>query len=257
MHFRPCIDIHNGQVKQIIGSTLTDNGAGENFVSGKGAEYFAGLYRRLDLPGGHVIILNKRDSAEYEAGKREAFKAFGAYPDSLEAGGGITPSNAREFLDAGASKVIVTSYIFRDGQIDPEALEAISRAAGKDRLVLDLSCRKINGRYMVVTDRWQTVTDTEMNPDTLQRLSDHCSGYLIHAYDAEGKGSGPDREVIRILSEYEGLPVTYAGGIGSFDDIRLIEREGKGKIDFTVGSRLDIFGGDLSIEEIACRWGHG
>ncbi|MEE8885920.1 MAG: phosphoribosylformimino-5-aminoimidazole carboxamide ribotide isomerase [Eubacteriales bacterium] len=263
MEFRPCIDIHNGKVKQIVGGTLRDenNRAHENFVSEQDAPFYADMYRKYQLPNGHVILLNSVDSEYYEATKKQALAALREWPGGLEVGGGITPDNASEFLDAGASHVIVTSYVFCDGKIDRERLDRLVRAVGEKRLVLDLSCRKRDGRYYIVTDRWQKFTDTEVTADTLTELAGCCDEFLIHAADVEGKQRGVERELIRILADASEkiesekkaadiFPITYAGGVGSFDDLEWIRQAGRGRINVTIGSALDIFGGSMSFEEV-------
>lgn len=251
MRFRPCIDIHNGKVKQIVGGSLSDDGGGtkENFVSDKDAAYYAGLYLQYGLKGGHLAMLNASGTPEYEATKREAFKALSVYPGGLQAGGGITADNAGEFIKAGASHVIVTSYVFRDGRIDMDRLKRLKDAVGRDRIVLDLSCRKRDGAYYVVTDRWQKYTEHEFSQELFTMLSEYCDEFLVHAVDVEGKKSGIDEKVIAILSH---LPytITYAGGISGLDDIQTIKKTGLEKIDFTVGSALDIFGGSLKLSEV-------
>lgn len=252
MKFRPCIDIHNGQVKQIVGGSLLDaqNTADENFVSSQDASFYAQLYKSAGLKGGHVIMLNSRSSPFYEKTKEQALMALRAFPGGLQAGGGITPENAAEFLEAGASHVIVTSYVFRDGRIECERLEKLLAAVGKERLVLDLSCRRRDGDYYIVTDRWQKFTDTRLDPQTMAALSSSCSEFLVHAVDVEGKASGVEKPLAVLLGEYAGIPVTYAGGIGSWEDIEDLKLSGKGKLDFTIGSALDIFGGSLSFDRI-------
>lgn len=252
MKFRPCIDIHNGKVKQIVGGSLKDMGdyAEENFVSAYNAAWYADYYRHGGLTGGHVILLNAKDSPYYEATKNEALSALGAYPGGLMAGGGITPENAADFLEAGASHVIVTSYVFRDGAIHEDKLEKMKRTAGREHLVLDLSCRKKDGRYYVVTDRWQKFTDVEVTGKLLEDLSAYCSEFLIHAVDVEGKARGIEKELVPILEKGSSIPVTYAGGIGSFADLQALNRLGKGRIDATIGSALSIFGGTMDYKEV-------
>ena len=251
MKFRPCIDIHNGKVKQIVGSSLTDNSAKENFISDKDSSYFATLYKDNGLYGGHVIILNKAGTDEYEASKEEALKAFEAFPNGLQVGGGINDKNASEFIEAGASHVIVTSYLFEDGKLSEEKMKKLKDAVSKEKIVFDLSCKKVGDKYFVTTDRWQTITETEMNCDTLKKLEEYCDEYLIHAVDVEGKCNGPETDIIKELSKYDGNKVTYAGGIRSLEDIEAINEASGGKIDFTIGSALDIFGGNLKFEEVA------
>lgn len=252
MRFRPCIDIHNGKVKQIVGGSLKDRAdqATENFVSEQDAAFYARLYREQGIKGGHVILLNPSGSSYYKETKEQALKALAAWPQGLQAGGGINPGNAEEFLDAGASHVIVTSYVFKDGRISCENLHKMVKAVGKDRLVLDLSCRKREGRYFIVTDRWQKFTDVEVTSKLLQELSDLCDEFLVHAVDVEGKASGVDVELIHILQEHEKNPITYAGGVGSYEDLYRLREEGKGRVDVTVGSALDLFGGNLEYEKI-------
>lgn len=252
MKFRPCIDIHNGKVKQIIGGSLADNGntAKENFVSEKGGEFYARLYRERGIKGGHIILLNAANSEYYEADKSQAFAALAEYPNGLQVGGGITAENAEEFLDMGASHVIVTSYVFGDGAVNRENLKKISAAAGRDRLVIDLSCRKRGEDYYIFTDRWQKFTDVKLDKSALDMFAEYCSEFLIHAVDVEGKASGVEKKLAEMLGDWEGIPVTYAGGIGSYSDLDVLKQAGRGKLDFTVGSALDIFGGSLDFEKI-------
>ena len=250
MKFRPCIDIHNGKVKQIVGGSLRDEGdqARTNFSSELGAEHYAAMYKRDGLKGGHIILLNHQDSPYYEETKRQALAALAAYPGGMQIGGGITAQNACAYLDAGASHVIVTSYVFRDGRLSWENLEKMEEAAGRERLVLDLSCRKKEGVYYIVTDRWQKFTDVPVTLETMRELGSHCDEFLIHAVDVEGKASGIEKDLAEMLSGYEDRPVTYAGGVGSMEDIRLLEKAGKGRLDVTVGSALDLFGGNIPFD---------
>ena len=148
MQFRPCIDIHNGKVKQIVGSSLKDEGneATENFVSQCDASYFANLYKKENLKGAHVIMLNAKDSEYYEATKAQALLAVRTYPGALQVGGGITAENAKEYIENGADKVIVTSYVFKNGEIQYDNLEKLIASVGKEHIVLDLSCRKKDGQ---------------------------------------------------------------------------------------------------------------
>lgn len=251
MKFRPCIDIHNGKVKQIVGSSLTDNSAKENFISDKDSAYFANLYKEYGLYGGHAIILNKAGTAEYEASKQEALKAFAAFEGGLQIGGGINDENAKEFIEAGASHVIVTSYLFENGKLCEDKMKRLKDAVSKEKIVFDLSCKKVVDKYFVTTDRWQTVTDTEMNADLLKKLEEYCDEYLIHAVDVEGKCNGPETDIIKELAKYDGNKVTYAGGIRSIEDVEAIKEASDGKIDFTIGSALDIFGGNLGFETVS------
>ncbi len=252
MRFRPCIDIHNGKVKQIVGGSLTDvaDQASENFVSQQDAAFYANLYKKKHISGGHVILLNPASSPYYEKTKEQALLALKSYPGGLQVGGGINDENAEEFLTAGASHVVVTSFVFRDGKIAYDHLEKMISAVGKDHLVLDLSCRKKDGIYYIVTDRWQKFTEVAVTAETLEMLADSCDEFLIHAVDVEGKASGIEVELVEMLSSCSKDGITYAGGIGSYEDIELLKKAGKGRVDFTVGSALDLFGGQLSFEKI-------
>jgi phosphoribosylformimino-5-aminoimidazole carboxamide ribotide isomerase len=252
MEFRPCIDIHNGQVKQIVGSSLRDTGsvAMENFVSWQCAADFARLYADHGITGGHVILLNPAGSPYYEATKAQALAALSAYPGGLQVGGGITAENASEFLDAGASHVIVTSYAFRDGLIRYDRLDALMQSVGRKSLVLDLSCRKVDGAYHIVTDRWQNITREVLDDSLLDRLSVYANEFLVHGVDVEGKQEGIEKDLVRLLANWGGIPITYAGGIRNWDDLKYIKEAGKGKLHATIGSALDLFGGTLSLEHI-------
>lgn len=252
MRFRPCIDIHKGKVKQIVGGSLRDKDsqAEENFVSDKGAEYFAELYRENGLTGGHIILLDPRGTEYHKADREQAFAALAAFPGGMQIGGGVTDENAAVYLEKGASHVIVTSFVFRNGSIDMNRLDRLVSAAGREHIVLDLSCRKRDGKYMIVTDRWQKFTDTEVNRENILALSGYCDEFLIHAVDAEGKKRGIERDIVSLLGDIPGVTASYAGGVGSYEDIRTIRTLGKGRVDFTVGSALDLFGGNLSFDEV-------
>ena len=253
MRFRPCIDIHNGKVKQIVGSSLRDAGdfAEENFMAGQNAAYFAGLYRDRGLFGGHVILLNREDSVYFEETQKQALMALAAYPGGLQAGGGIHAENAALYLDAGASHVIVTSYVFRDGQIQYDHLERICREAGREHLVLDLSCRKKEGRYYIVTDRWQNDTDVVLDAAALEFFSGYCSEFLVHAVDVEGRAEGIETELVELLGEFDRLRITYAGGVHCYEDLRLLKKAGHSRVDVTIGSALDLFGGSMELDSEA------
>ena len=252
MQFRPCIDIHNGKVKQIVGSSLKDEGneATENFVSQCDASYFANLYKKENLKGAHVIMLNAKDSEYYEATKAQALLAVRTYPGALQVGGGITAENAKEYIENGADKVIVTSYVFKNGEIQYDNLEKLIASVGKEHIVLDLSCRKKEDKYYIVTDRWQKFTNVEVTHEVLGELSAYCSEFLIHAVDVEGKQQGIDTQLIAYLGEWDGIPITYAGGIHTYENIETIANLGKGKIHVTVGSALDLFGGSLEFDKL-------
>lgn len=252
MNFRPCIDIHNGQVKQIVGGSLKDQGnqALENFVSDYDAAFYANLYKRDGIRGGHIILLNPVGSEYYEADLAQAKLAMSAYPGGLMIGGGITSANALEMIAFGASHVIVTSYVFKDGQIHFDRLKALSELVGREHLVLDLSCRKKDGRYMIVTDRWQKFTDMEVSHETLDLLYPYCDEFLIHAVDVEGKASGIETELASLLGSWNRCPITYAGGIGSFENLEELKAFGQNRLDFTIGSALDLFGGTIPYEVV-------
>lgn len=258
MEFRPCIDIHNGKVKQLVGGSVVDEGdrASENYVSEQDAAWYARLFREKQLKNGHVILLNSQDSAYFEATRKQAVSALKAYPGGLQIGGGITAANAKEYLEAGASHVIVTSYVFKNGEISWENLHKLVDTVGKEHIVLDLSCRKRNGLYYIVTDRWQKYTNVSLSPAVLDSLADACDEFLIHGVDVEGKQSGIDEELISLLGSWNRIPITYAGGIRSMNDIEKIYKAGNGKIHFTVGSALDLYGGPMAFEEVlggACK----
>ena len=252
MKFRPCIDIHNGQVKQIVGGSLRDAGdqANENFVASQDAAFFAKLYEKHNLKGGHIILLNGKDSPYYEITKAQAVSALKAYPKGMQIGGGINDENAYEYLESGAQKIIVTSFVFKNGQISYENLEKLVKAVGKENLVLDLSCRKKDDRYYIVTDRWQKYTDVVLNNESLDYFSKFCNEFLIHAVDVEGKAAGIEEKVAELLGNWGKIPVTYAGGIHTYEDLEQLRNLGKGKVDFTIGSALDLFGGKLEFEKV-------
>lgn len=252
MDFRPCIDIHDGKVKQIVGGSLRDEAGTvrENYVSEQDASFFALLYKKKKIKGGHVIMLNPESSGYYENTKAQALAALKAYPGGLQAGGGIRPDNACEFLDAGASHVIVTSYVFREGKVHYGRLKELVSEVGRERLVLDLSCRKRDGRYYIVTDRWQNYTDVEVDRDTLDEFSSYCDEFLIHAVDVEGKADGIEQSVVALLGGWGKIPATYAGGVHDFRDLELLRMLGKGKVNVTIGSALDIFGGNMGFQDV-------
>jgi phosphoribosylformimino-5-aminoimidazole carboxamide ribotide isomerase len=243
MKFRPCIDIHEGKVKQIVGGTLTDKGAVENYVSPHDADYYAAIYRKDSFPGGHVIMLG-------QGNREQAIRALNSWPGGLQIGGGINPDNAEEYLETGASHVIVTSYVFADGKINYDNLAKLVKKVGKEKIVLDLSCRFRNGQYYVVTDRWQKFTDFTVSRENIKQLEKYCDEFLVHAADVEGKREGVDRTLIEILSHVTDLPVTYAGGVRNTEDLDEVFNAGKGRVDVTIGSALDLFGGDLPYNEV-------
>lgn len=250
--FRPCIDLHEGKVKQIVGGSLTDDGSTlrTNFVSERSAAWYADIYKRDCLRGGHVIMLGP--------GNEEAAReALAAYPNGLHIGGGINLENAQTWLEAGASHVIVTSWVFRNGKLDFDRLKSLVAKIGKARLVLDLSCRKREGDYFVVTDRWQKFTELKISREVLEKLAESCDEFLIHAADVEGLCRGIDLELVQKLAAWTPIPTTYAGGAKSLDDLKETTRIGKNKIDLTIGSALDIFGGSGVKYADAVAFNHG
>lgn len=236
--FRPCIDLHDGKVKQIVGGTLTDSAQGlkTNFISEHSPAWYAKLYQSDSLKGGHIVKLGPGNDAA-------ATEALAAYPGGFHIGGGINADNASQWLDSGASHVIVTSYVFRDGILDWDRLKLLVQKVGTSRLVLDLSCRVKDNRYYVVTDRWQKFTTLEVNAETLQTLSQYCAEFLIHAADVEGLCRGIDLKLVELLGKHTPIPTTYAGGAKSLADLEEVTRISNGRLDLTIGSALDIFGG--------------
>ena len=234
--FRPCIDLHQGQVKQIVGGTLTEAGASTNFISNQSATYYADLYRQHQLTGGHIIALGPNN-------QQQVLEALAAFPKGMQFGGGVNLDNASDYLDAGASHIIVTSYLFEDGQFSWSRLSAMRAAVGAEHLVLDLSCRKTAQGWMIATDRWQTITDTAINKTTIKELESHCAEFLVHAADVEGLQSGIDSDLVELLGDCCSIPCTYAGGARSLEDLKLVDSLSNGKVDLTIGSALDIFGG--------------
>lgn len=246
MKFRPCIDLHKGQVVQMVGGLLKDGEVEEtaiNFSTERSATDYAKIYRKDGLVGGHVIMLGPGNEVE-------AMAALEAFPGGFQVGGGIIPENAWAFLDRGASHVIVTSYLFREGQVDEQRLEEIVATVGREKLILDLSCRKHEEAYVVVTDRWQRFTNVEITLETLTWLGGFCDGFLIHGIDVEGKRTGIEETLIQLLGDWSPIPVTYAGGVKSLEDLDRVKILGKGRVDLTIGSALDIFGGDLLYRNI-------
>ena len=252
MEFRPCIDIHNGKIKQIVGSSLRDEGnqAEENFVSEQDGAFYAEFYKKDNIKGGHIILLNSKESEYYEKTKEPAMLALKTWPGGFQVGGGITAENAAEFLDAGASHVIVTSYVFRNGKINYENLYKIKKKVGKEHLVLDLSCRKKEDGYVIVTDRWQKETEETVTLDLLDKLAESCDEFLIHAVDVEGKANGIEKELVVLLGQWGKKPVTYAGGVHNFEDLKSLKQLGKDKVNVTIGSALDLFGGEMAFDEV-------
>ena len=251
MKFRPCIGLKEGKVVQIVGGTLNSEGtqADSNFESDTSPSDFARRYRELDLPGGHVISLGPGNRAA-------AIEALKAFPGGMHFGGGVTPDNASDFLDVGASHVIVTSYVFRDGVVDYERLGELVKVVGSKRLVLDLSCRFQDGAYWVVTDRRTRFTELSVSATTLDALSKYCDEFLVHGVEVEGKMGGIEEQLVQLLGEHSPIPVTYAGGARRLEDMDLVNTLGRGRVDLTIGSALDIFGGKVPFSEVA-RWKSG
>ncbi|TCM95710.1 1-(5-phosphoribosyl)-5-[(5-phosphoribosylamino)methylideneamino] imidazole-4-carboxamide isomerase [Paenibacillus sp. BK033] len=252
MKFRPCIDLHSGKVKQIVGETLDANPGRvvENFVSEHDSAYYASMFKRDALTGGHVIMLG--------GGNEEAaLSALREYPGGLQIGGGITADNAAKYLEAGASHIIVTSYIFRDGELNMDNLKRIVSEVGKDKLVIDLSCKQKDGSWYVVTNQWRTFSSFQVNEANLRELESYCSEFLVHAVDVEGKRTGILESLVKQLADGVTIPTTYAGGARSLEDLELFRRLTDGKLDITIGSALDIFGGNLSYDEVVAYCSHG
>ncbi len=241
MRFRPCIDLHDGMVKQIVGSTLVDKDPVHlktNFIADRSASWFAELYRRDNLTGGHIIMLGPGN-------ENAAMAALKAWPGGMQVGGGITVENAALWLERGASHVIVTSWVFRDGRIDERRLARLAAETGSKRLVLDLSCRRRGDEYFIVTDRWQNFTKEKICESTLTGLAGYCDEFLVHGADVEGRCAGVEKELVELLGRLVRIPTTYAGGISTIGDLDCIRTLGKGRLDATIGSALDIFGGTL------------
>ncbi|MGF7029610.1 phosphoribosylformimino-5-aminoimidazole carboxamide ribotide isomerase [Paenibacillus mucilaginosus] len=250
MKFRPCIDLHQGKVKQIVGETLGAAGEAvvENFVSEHTPSYYASMFREDGLKGGHVIMLGGGNEAA-------AVEALQAYPGGLHVGGGITSENAASYLERGASHVIVTSYIFRDGELDMGRLDRLVSEVGRERLVIDLSCKASGDGWFVATNQWKTLSSFEVTAASLRELESYCDEFLIHAVDVEGKRAGIHEGLVKHLAEGVTIPTTYAGGARSLEDLALFRELGRDKLDITIGSALDIFGGKLSYKEVVacCR----
>ncbi|KAJ2496487.1 Enzyme that catalyzes the fourth step in the histidine pathway [Coemansia sp. RSA 1972] len=251
--FRPCIDLHNGQVKQIVGGTLHDTDVKQlqtNFVSTQPAEHYARMYKEAGLLGGHVIMLGPHNDAA-------AMSALSTYPHALQVGGGINPSNAQQWIDRGASKVIVTSWLFPDGKFSMDRLDQISQLVGHDKLVVDLSCRRTSaGDWIVAMNKWQTLTDMQVSKQVLEKLATKCSEFLVHAADVEGLCNGIDQDLVVALAEWSPIPVTYAGGASNISDLHLVTELSGGCVDLTIGSALDIFGGTQIKYTDCVEWNH-
>ena len=252
MRFRPCIDIHNGKVKQIVGGSLKDerDQAEENFVSERSAAFYADMFRRDNLKGGHMILLNPPSSPYFEADRQQAAEALAVWPGGLQIGGGVIADDASSYIKAGASHVVVTSYVFKDGQVQWENLEKLADAVGAGHVVLDVSCRKKDGKYYIVTDRWQKFTKVQLGEEILYWMKEYCDEFLVHGVDVEGKSAGIEEGLVEMLAGVQGIPITYAGGISSLDELERFRRVSGGRLDFTIGSALDLYGGDIPYDEV-------
>lgn len=236
--FRPCIDLHEGRVKQIVGGSLDTEDLKTNFISKRDADYFAARYREDGLVGGHMILLGPGN-------ERQAELALAAYPGGLQLGGGVNKANAEVWLDKGASHVIATSALFEGDELSMERVKELSQLIGREHLVIDLSCRKTERGYQVATNRWQTVTRATIDRELLERLAEYADEFLIHAADVEGKCEGIDDELVILLGEISPIPTTYAGGARSLDDLERVSKLSNSRVDLTIGSALDLFGGEL------------
>ena len=235
--FRPCIDLHEGKVKQIVGGSLNDEGAEENFVSKNSPSWYAEKFCESDLKGGHVIQLGPGNI-------QAAREALAAWPGGLQLGGGVSLENAGEWIEAGASQVIVTSWLFdRDGNFLGDRLKALAEEIGMEKIVVDLSCRQVADGWKVAMNRWQTITEMAIDLDIIDHLSQYCAEFLIHAADVEGQCSGVDVPLVELLGQWTGCPITYAGGVRGLEDLKLINEASAGRLDATVGSALNLFGG--------------
>lgn len=252
MEFRPCIDIHNGKIKQIVGGSLKDEGnvARENFVATQDGAYFAEFYKKDNIRGGHIILLNPPGSEYYEATKKQALSALHAYPKGMQIGGGINDENAAYFIKEGASHVIVTSYVFSNGTVNYENLKKLVGAVGKEHVVLDLSCRKKGDDYYIVTDRWQKFTEEKISRELLDCLCEYADEFLVHAVDVEGKASGIELPLVKLLGDWGKIPITYAGGVGSFEHLAQLKEYGSNRLNVTIGSALDLFGGSMAYRDV-------
>jgi len=249
--FRPCIDLHEGKVKQIVGGTLDENGAVENFVSEREPSWYAEKFASDDLRGGHVIQLGPGN-------KEAAREALAAWPGGLQLGGGVTLENAAQWLERGAGQVIVTSWLFdEEGRFLEDRAERLAREVGVEKVVIDLSCRRVEDGWRVAMNRWQTITEVEVDLATIAKLSQYCGEFLIHAADVEGKCGGVDVELVNLLGEWDGGEITYAGGVRGLQDLELINEASGGRLDATVGSALDLFGGSGVTYAELLKWNRG
>lgn len=250
MKFRPCIDIHGGKVKQIVGSSIGKSAVQENYVSEQDASYYASLYKEDGASGGHIILLDKPNSEAYKRDLIQAQEALRVFSGGMQIGGGMNSENALNFIKKGASHVIITSYVFDGDDILWEHIAKLKSAVGKEHIVFDLSCRRVGNKYYIVTNRWQNITDIEVNSELFEMLAEHCDEFLVHAVDAEGLSDGIEVDLVKLLGHWHGIPVTYAGGVKSFEDIDKIKNASDGKLDFTIGSSLNLFGGQMDYKKV-------
>ncbi|UZJ51244.1 hypothetical protein CBS101457_000564 [Exobasidium rhododendri] len=268
--FRPCIDLHQGVVKQIVGASLQDDDRAKeralsststslseatptlktNFTSTLDPAHYANLYRTNGLKGAHVIKLGPGND-------EAAGQAIDAWKDGLHVGGGINADNARQWIERGAEKIIVTSFLFPSCKFSLGRLTELEKLVGKDRLVVDVSCRKRGEHWVVAMNRWQDMTDMQVNKETLDMLASHCSEFLVHAADVEGLCQGIDEELVEKLGEWVTIPTTYAGGARHIGDLELVDRLSHGRVDLTFGSALDIFGGTGVTMQELIDWNEG
>ena len=249
--FRPCIDLHEGKVKQIVGGTLNDSGAVENFVSEKSPSWYAARFAKDSLRGGHMIKLGPGND-------EAAREALATWPGGLQIGGAISCDNAIAWLEAGASGVIVTSWLFdSQGKFLEDRASLLADKIGTEKIIIDLSCRQVGAGWTVAMIRWQTLTEMEVNLETIGYLSKYCGEFLIHAADVEGQCAGVDVPLVNLLGQWTGCPITYAGGVRGLDDLNLINEASEGRLDATVGSSLDLFGGTGVSYESLLNWNHG
>ena len=250
MKFRPCIDLHEGKVKQIVGKTLTADAVDKpetNFISDHSAVYFADMFYRDGLTGGHVIMLGPNN-------EQAATEALQAFPNAFHIGGGVSLENAQFWLEKGAKAVIISSRLFNGTDFSMESLQAFTDLIGKDKIILDLSCRLVEGRFRAMTNKWNTVTNLIVDEKKIDELSTHCAEFLIHAVEIEGTGSGPDWELLNMLARCESSIITYAGGISSLNDLAAMQKLDAQHIDFTIGSALNIYGGHLSYATVTSSY---
>ncbi len=246
MNFRPCIDVFKGKVVQLIGTSLfggEEKTIVKHFESEYSPAYYAELFKQDNLKGGHILSLGSGNNDVVI----EALKAFNG---GMKYGGSVTPENAHVYLDAGATHVIVNSYVFDNGEINLPNLKSLVKSIGKDKLVLDMSCRKKNGDYYIVTNLWEKFTNVILDQKSLQDISKYCDEIIVHGVDSEGRKQGLESDLVRILAQHTPIKTVYAGGISSIADLTMIKALGNEKIDPCIGTALSIYGGNLSYYEV-------